>query len=60
MGFRTGIKTIGLHCASVFGLLIVMMEDSCFVGHREAGSIPELLHDRGGFFIFIFISALVL
>jgi hypothetical protein len=38
----------GLLSASVFGLLIVKVGDTCCVGYREAGSIPEeLLHGQG-------------
>jgi hypothetical protein len=40
MGFWIGIGITGLLSASVFGLAI---ENSCFVGQREIGSIPEEL-----------------
>jgi hypothetical protein len=34
------------------------MDDFCFVGYREVGSIPEeLLHSHGGFLLFLILLA---
>jgi hypothetical protein len=48
------VRITGLLSASVFGL-VIEMEDSCFVGYREVGSIPEdLLHGQGWIYSFLY------